>query len=278
MIFKNRNPIYYRAIAFLILRRLIQLRYLQVIQNLYDLYLLDTPHGFTWKGVFMDADLRTVETVPSVQTVQTDDTQKTFMQLSGLQGSVLEHKVFEDDWQVPSVSTANLFQYAQSIGAPIITIDKTNILSSLPALPFDDNIKEDIQNSVNQNLVVRIPTSYELSAITYKDWTGVGYIKEDLNTGESGYMLSGMIAGGMTAVTPEAWANQDLKTILSSPYSPKPNTDPASAVKILKITATDELSGTVGEPLNQGLLVFVLDKNNKPVKGAKVNFFDVRPQ
>jgi hypothetical protein len=33
----------------------------------------------------------------------------------------------------------------------------------------------------------------------YEDWTGIGYIKENPDTGKSGYMLSGMIAGGMTA-------------------------------------------------------------------------------
>ncbi len=235
-------------------------------------YLLDIPHGFTWKGVFMDADMRAIEATPShsplTQGGFSSERQKAFMTLSGLQGSILENRIFEDDFQVQSISTAKLLSLSNSGQIPIITIDSSNINTIMPSLSFDENVKEDIINSVNQGLTIRIPNS----EITYEDWTGIGYIKENIETGEAGYMLSGIIAGGMTAVTPEAWANQDLKTILSSPYTVKPNLDPNSAVKILKITATDELSGTVGEPLNQGLLVFVLDKNNKPVKGAKVNF------
>jgi len=36
-------------------------------------------------------------------------------------------------------------------------IDKTNIDTVLSAVELDDNIKEDIQNSVNENLVISIP-------------------------------------------------------------------------------------------------------------------------
>ena len=180
-------------------------------------YLLDMPHGYEWKGVYVDTNLRTVETVDSRQ--NTVEQLKTFMTLSALQGSILENRLFEDDFGVESISTAKLFEVVGSIqqtgdSIQVVTIDKTNIVSILPTLPFDENILEDITNSTNQNLIVKIPNQ----EITHEDWTGIGYIKENPETGESGYMLSGMIAGGMTAITPEEWVNQYLAEKLGKPH------------------------------------------------------------
>ncbi len=174
-------------------------------------YLMGVPHGFTWKGNFVDADLRTIETVQSSGSGVQSERQKLFMQLSSLQGSVLENRIFEDDWQVPGISTAKLIQIANQ-GAGLLAIDKTNIYAILPTLSVDDNIKEDMVNAVNQGYKILTPNS----ELTYKDWSGIGYVKENPVTGESGWMLSGMIAGGMTAVSPDKWISQDIETILSS--------------------------------------------------------------
>ena len=235
-------------------------------------YVLDTPHGYEWKGVYCDANLRTIELSPTLakggEGGFIDERQTTFMELSALQGSVLEHRIFEDDFGVKSVSTANLFQYAQSIAVPIITIDKTNVSALLPSLSVDDNIMEDIQNSVNQDLTVKIPQS----EITYDDWTGIGYSKKNLETGEAGYMLSGMIAGSNSAQTPEQWALQYIVDKLKNPYAGEFNSNPLSATRIVKILATDKQDGTVGKPLPKPLAVLVLDQSNKPVKGATVTF------
>ncbi|MDP2156534.1 MAG: transglutaminase domain-containing protein, partial [Nitrospirota bacterium] len=189
-------------------------------------YLLDMPHGFEWKGVFVDASKRAIEVTPSRFSLTQGgeaERKKTFMQLSGLQGSVLEHRIFEDDFEVESISTAKLIQIVGANGgSPILTIDKTNITAVLPTMTLEDNIKADIGNAVNQGFIVRIPqspTPNPQSLITYLDWTGIGYIKEDPSTGEAGYMLSGMIAGGMTAVSPNRWIDQDLVGILGKPYA-----------------------------------------------------------
>jgi hypothetical protein len=166
-------------------------------------YFLDIPHEFEWKGEYIDANLRAVEIIPTLakggEGGFSDDRQKTFMQLSALQGSILENRIFEDDWEVESISTAKLISLANSNQKPVLTIDKTNVTTVLPTLPFDEEIKEDINNAVNQNFEIRIPDS----EIIYEDWTGTGYIKENPATGETGYMLVGMIAGGMTAVSPD---------------------------------------------------------------------------
>ena len=170
-------------------------------------WLLDIPHGYEWKGVYVDANSRAIEIVEVYgDTPSADERQKTFMQLAALQGSVLEHRVFEDDLQVDSISTAKLFGIVNSNQSLIQTIDKTNSDALIPALSCDDAIKEDINNAANQGLTVKIPDQ----EMAFRDWTGIGYLKENPETKEAGYMLSGMIAGGMTAVSPDAWANQYL--------------------------------------------------------------------
>lgn len=204
-------------------------------------YVLDTPHGYEWKGVYVDANKRAVETIPrNGSSVSGRQRQKTFMELSALQGSVLENRIFEDDWQVESVSTGKLAGLANSNRVPMLTIDSATSDTLIPTLSCDDDILEDIWNSVNQGLTVTIP----LSEITYRDWTGIGYIKENPETGESGYMLSGMIAGGMTAVAPYRWVSDKLATVLGRPNATGPKTitililSPVNGVTINKPTAT----------------------------------------
>jgi len=223
-------------------------------------YLLDTPHDIEWKGDYLDADIRAIEVTPSASPLTQEgetDRKKLFMQLSALQGSVLEYRIFEDDWQVPSVSTANLFQTVNSRQdtvdrVEILTIDKTNIASILPTLTFDDNILEDIQNSVNQNLIVKIPQT----EIQYEDWTGIGYIKENTETKEAGYILSGMIAGGMTAISPDKWKSSNLSNIMDNPYSDITNTLTALTINITfpfngttLAESTVDVEGTVSDPI-----------------------------
>lgn len=245
-------------------------------------YLLDMPHGIEWKGVFVDANLRAIEIIPSSPPFDkgglggfVDDRQKTFMQLSSLQGSILENRIFEDDFKVDSISTAKLFQLATRIAQPatsILTIDKTNIDTVLPTLPFDDNIKEDMINAVNQGFELRTPDS----ELAYEDWTGIGYLKEDPETGESGWMLSGMIAGGMTAWAVDKW--NDIAEILQNSYASAntyagpANYDPASGHSIQKVAATDLQEGTVGQPLARRLQVKVTDSKQNPVPDRDITF------
>jgi len=180
-------------------------------------YMLDIPHSFTWKGVYLDADVRRIETVQSAGFGVQSDREKLFMQISSLQGSVLEHRIFEDDWKTPAISTAKLLQLCaqgSELCNGIITIDKANIDAVIPTLPYDQSIKDDIINAVNQRQTVVIPHSEAI----YLDWTGTGYRKENPETLESGWMLTGMIAGGMTAVSPAKWDNWRFNNILAAPY------------------------------------------------------------
>jgi len=225
-------------------------------------YLLDTPHGLEWKGIYVDADLKAVEIEISGQRSTDDqensgDRQKDFMRLSSLQGSILENRILEDDFQVESISTAKVFQLANDNLVPILTINTDNIASVIDTLTFPESIKEDIVNAINENLVIEIPQT----EILYQDWTGIGYIKENPETGASGWMLSGMIAGGMTAGGLNTWA-ENLKEIFANPHSDPPNYDPASAYYISKVYYTDRQKGTVGGSPLLPLQVLVYDSKN----------------
>ena len=234
-------------------------------------YLLDQPYGGAWKGVYLDANVRAVETVRSLEFEVGSEKEKTFMQLSGLQGSVLESRIFEDDFQVGSISTAKLFGVANSQQSqiPVLTIDQ---ISQIPVL-LDENIKTDISAAISDGLIIKIPVDVTASdpSINYENWTGTGYIKENISTGEAGYMLSGSIAGGMTAWSMDRWPAY-YASRLSNPWSEIAIYDSSSATFIQKITATDMQKGIAGKSLEQSLQVVVFDQSARTVANASVTF------
>ncbi|MCP4486889.1 MAG: hypothetical protein GY820_06150, partial [Gammaproteobacteria bacterium] len=184
-----------------------------------------------------------------------------------LQGSVLEHRIFEDDFRVKSISTSKLFGLAHSRQIPVMTVDSGNIGTVLPELNVAENIRDDIADAVNQGFAVRIP-KYE---ITYENWTGRGYVKENIETGESGWMLGGMIAGGMTAWRFDRWPEY-YASRLSDPDSEPSVYDPGTGYHIHKITKSDMQTGTAGKPVGDPLQVIVKDGKGKPVSGVPVTF------
>ncbi|MDX1764066.1 MAG: transglutaminase-like domain-containing protein, partial [bacterium] len=150
-------------------------------------YLLDTPHDLQWRGVYVDADLRAVDAVSCGE--NGDGREKTFLKLSSLEGSVLEHVILEEQIPVESLSTAKLIGLANSQGIPLVQIDENNVSTRLPTLNFDENVLADIANAAAQGLTVTIPET----VIRHEDWTGIGYVTENEETGEAGWMLSGMV-------------------------------------------------------------------------------------
>jgi hypothetical protein len=229
-------------------------------------YLLDTPHGFDWKGVYLDADFRAVEAVPASVEAGQERRVRDFMGLSALEGSIQENRVFEDGFGVESISTAKLLGIAHEGQAPVLTINSTSA-GTVTSLPFSGEVKDDIVNAVNQGLVVIVPER----EMQYEDWKGIGYVKEDSNTGEAGYMLSGMVAGGMTVWGLDRWPEY-YRDRLTNPYAESPSYNPASASSIRKLLNTNFQSGTAGEDLAMPLQVIVFDGKSTPVKGASITF------
>jgi RHS repeat-associated protein len=225
-------------------------------------YLFDIPQGFDWKGVFIDAGFRRIETVASPGQ---EERVREFMRLSALEGSILENRIFEDTFDVASISTAKLLASAPQSLVSLLTLDSSNVDALLPTLELSENIKGDIRNAAHQGFSITLPEA----ELGYENWTGIGYIKENPATGEAGYMLSGMIAGGMTA---EEWADQALRALFENAYSEPPNQDPGAAARIFMIPVSDRQNGTVGQNVEESLAVLVVDLEGRPVAGAEVTF------
>ncbi|MCP4686982.1 MAG: hypothetical protein GY859_02970, partial [Desulfobacterales bacterium] len=236
-------------------------------------FIEDFPMEVAWKGVYIDVDGRYTETAGGVNLLNqanpgaAPDPGRLFMKLSALQGSALEGKTITDYFQVNAVSAADLIGRAHDDGVEILEIDSTNVDALLPTLPFDENIMEDVVQSVNQGLVVKIPDR----ETAFDAWTGVAYIKEREETGEAGYMLSGGLAGGMSASGLDAW-DPSKKAKLQHPFSEPPAVDPDTAVSIQKLPRGDRQIGVVGQELDKNLTVKVRDRLLKPVPDVDITF------
>ncbi|MDY6906537.1 MAG: RHS repeat-associated core domain-containing protein [Thermodesulfobacteriota bacterium] len=212
----------------------------------------------------MDADLRTTVTAPRTDGLLPDPEHQ-FMNILGLEGSILEDRAMEDILEVDCISTAKLFMLANQNGIPILDIDSTNIDTLLPTLTVSDEIKTDIENSINQHCKVRIPDT----SIVYEDWAGIGYIKKDPGTSGSGWMLAGGLEGAMTALSPDQWGV--YADTLSVQYNGPVNQTPEDARFVSKLPlGIDE--GTAGLVFPEPLRVLVEDRYKNPVKGATVTF------
>jgi len=152
------------------------------------------PHTVAGGGLLMDVD-RSLNVVASLD----GDKNKTvpFMQVSGMNGSALEHAVPEmmfstPDNPVEGVSAVKALQIANNQGIPVYTINQSNISAIMPQLQVDAQVKADIQNAVNAGKVVTVSKTN----ITYNGWTGCGYIIINPTTGAGAYMISGGLSGG----------------------------------------------------------------------------------
>jgi hypothetical protein len=115
-----------------------------------------------------------------------------FMFMSGMIGSALEHEIFQQMFGVASVSAMKFLQEAAEDEIPIYSISAENIGEILPKLQVSYGVKSAIQNAVAGGREVIIP---ERALQLYK-WQGVGYIVFDPQTGSAGYMISGGLGGG----------------------------------------------------------------------------------
>ncbi|HBI15455.1 MAG TPA: hypothetical protein DDY20_08085 [Desulfobulbaceae bacterium] len=228
--------------------------------------LLGTPYGFTWQGLYLDAALRVVEALGGVVPAGIDPG-TLFMGLAALQNSHLEHRIFEEGFGVESVSTAKLLALANDEGLPLAVIDAANVNTALPALNLPAGIRADIAAAVNQGCRVTIPAS----EMVHEDWSGHVFRKENPATSESGWMLAGAIAGGMTAWNPERWP-EEYREILTHPGVDSSG-DPASAVELRVLRGQpDSLTGIAGRPLAGPVQVLALDEAGKPVRGVELRF------
>src|SRR6185503_2606549 len=107
----------------------------------------------------------------------------------------LEHRIFEETYEIPSVSTAKALGLAAAQGLAIHDLTAANVETVLPTLDLDPMVQAEIREAVGRGLVARVPEG----PVTYLAWTGVGYLLLDEETGEAAWQLTGGHSGGVTA-------------------------------------------------------------------------------
>ncbi|MEN1729723.1 MAG: Ig-like domain-containing protein, partial [Pseudomonadota bacterium] len=226
--------------------------------------MLGVPTKLDVKAVVLDAALRPVEAIS-----ETTGNESAWYQASSLHGSILEHRVFENQWNIASVSADRVLALADSLNIPLVVYRAGDNLSDLPP-----DLIEPIQVALAQDLEVVIPAS----PIAVDSWTGYGWMARDPESGEAGFFITGHYAGGSTVEAPEDWILEFLSDALRFPYSEPSNKDPLSAARIRKIPASDRQIVSAGQVAPQPLTVLVTDRFGRPVEGAEVSFVSVSEQ
>ena len=121
--------------------------------------------------------------------------EKSFVTVSGMNGSGFEHAIFESLQNAPAVSAAKLLALANSQGVPIYAINASNLSQILPRLTVSSAELSDITNAVSSGKRVIVPQD----PVSFKDWSGSGYIVLDPETGAAAYLITGGLAGGATS-------------------------------------------------------------------------------
>ncbi|RFF32618.1 RHS repeat-associated core domain-containing protein [Wenzhouxiangella sediminis] len=215
--------------------------------------------GLDLKGVTLDAGLRPVEAFGSDESVES-----AWYRLAGLHGSILEHRVFEEQWAVYSVSADRLLALADQSGIEVLQPAGPE---DLPVLAPD--ISAAIEQRMDQGYEVLIPAE----ALTVNQWTGTAWVLRHPDSGESGFFISGHYAGGGTTESPQDWVLDFLSDALRFPYDEPPNDNPLSAARVRKVPSSDNQVVTAGETTDRPLSVLVTDRFGRPVRGAQVEFY-----
>ncbi len=156
-------------------------------------YIFMMPVELSEGSMFIDVD-RDVHGVVSLNGDR--GAEKAFMLSSGIMSSTMEHAIFEQMFNTPSVSAIKVLSEANNMGIPVYTVDESNISTVLPKLEVSSSVKTDIANAVNAGKKVTVPQRN----IRYFDWTGTGYVVLDTVSGAAAYMISGGTAGGSMSV------------------------------------------------------------------------------
>ena len=222
--------------------------------------------GTAWRGVTLDAALRISEPVGA------ESARQEWFVLAAAEGSSLEHTVFEEQFQVESISADKGLALAKSGGQTVARIDGGNLAGQVAGLNLAPEVIADITARVRLGMVVTVPTQ----PLTVNQWSGAVWRAEHPATRAAGYFIAGRLAGGSTTLYP--WPLQFLEDALAGANNPDPNNDPMAAASIDRVPATDGQKGTAGKALDTALRVLVRDRDGRPVRGAEVTFTAARGQ
>ncbi len=221
------------------------------------------PAQLEWQGVTLDALLRVAEPVD-----RGGDAESDWMRLAAVQGSALEHAVFESEFLVESVSADKGLGLARQQGDEVLLVDAGNLGSALAQLEHPAAVEAEVERWALLGQMIEVPR-YPL---TVNAWTGSVWRVEDPVTAAGGYFLTGALNGGQTTEPPGSWLLDFLEDALAGAFSADPNTDPLGGTRIVFLADSDEQVGEVGDELATDLTVKVSDGDGRPVAGAIVFF------
>ena len=164
-------------------------------------YSFGVPVTFEWTGLIVDADRRIIGTFD----VDGDGSQDLpYMKLTGIHGSLMENRVFEEMFDQDAVSTIKILQLASDAGIGICTIENS-VYGDCPGITQPSHIISALNAALAKGHVITIPED----PITVGLWSGTGYIDLDPSTGAGGYIISGGISGAVQTdsggATVESW-------------------------------------------------------------------------
>ena len=227
---------------------------------------LGVPSQIKWQAVTMDAISRVVQ--PIMRSAdKANERERDYMKLSALYGSYWEHKIFEESFLVESISADKGIQLANEQQINVLTITQSNFANVQSQLTHPENVISSIKNWVDLGYEVTTPST----SITLEAWTGHVWKVEKTETGESGYFVSGGLAGSFTTLPGDAWILEYYHWAMSF-LNTSSGSGEGEIDSITMIASTDSQEGIVGEPLSEAFSVIVRDKTGAPVAGAQVSF------
>ena len=121
------------------------------------------PVRYDWKGLAIDADRR-----PSAPVgIENDAAERDFLLASGLEGSVLEHRLFEDDLERRERLHGEGAAARRQRGIEVLDLGPENAESVLAGLPLDEGVKDEIREAAARGYRIRVP-----AAPARRSWRG----------------------------------------------------------------------------------------------------------
>jgi len=117
--------------------------------------------------------------------------------LFGLESSLDESSIFEEDYQIEAMSTVKglrLINQGKIAGVQTKRITLANI-GDIDTLQVSDNLKTKYRDLVRQGNFIYTPTKQ----FSYQNWTGLVYIAINPLTGAGSYIIGEGLNGGYTA-------------------------------------------------------------------------------
>ncbi|QSQ15624.1 RHS repeat-associated core domain-containing protein [Myxococcus landrumensis] len=224
---------------------------------------LGVPQRLIWKGLEVDADLRTMTPLELIA-----GRGKALFRMAGYEGSYQEARVLTEGTREDAVAAATVLQRAHAQGIPVLSITQANAATELARLMGTAEVRRDVEDLIARGWEVRIPEV----PLQLRDWTGTGYIARNPTTEEGGYFLSGRLSGGQTIVSPGSWLDAALVEQLEGPDAPRSTDDTSRIAYLLKVPGTDFQELEVGSAGAMPLAVYVTTSEGVPVSDASVTF------